>query len=183
MDQDIGDCAPDGSRYRHFHFHGFEYDDSVARLYWVADLDEVADYFPGHLGWHRRAIASFGCRRGGNRHICRLLLRQADLEAATVNGGRVAVNGHGIATAIDGDCIVRWTVGRGLFFFLFFDLAHADFAFSLEEGEALVLAGGDDKNVFVRLFKASFSQLFAGWFDALVWVGVVAFERLLSRWL
>ena len=61
MDQNVGDCAPDGSRYRHFHLHGFEHYDSVARLYVVARLDEVADYFPGHLGLHWRAPVSFGC--------------------------------------------------------------------------------------------------------------------------
>ena len=105
------------------------------------------------------------------------------MEAAAIHGGRVAVNGHGIATAIDGDRIVRRTVGRGLLLLLFFHFAHADLAFSLEEGEALVLAGGDNKNVFVRLFKAGFPQLFAGGFDALIRVGVVAFERLLGRWL
>ena len=133
------------------------HDDSVALFYVVTDLDEVADYFPGHLGWHRRTIAGFGCRRGGSRYVCRFCrLLQADLEAAAIHGGRIAVNGHGVAAAIHGDRIVRRTVSRCLLLLLFFDLAYADFAFSLEKGEALVLAGGDDENVFVRFFKASF---------------------------
>ena len=92
--RNIGDRAPDGSRYRHFHFHGFEHYDSIARFYAVADLGKIADYFPRHLGLHGCAPISLGCRRG-SRPIGRWI--QADLEAAAINGGRVAINGYGIA--------------------------------------------------------------------------------------